>query len=264
MSAIAKDGYSPAMTTLDRDGVRVHYELGGPSDGRPALLLSHGFRASTRMWAPNLPALARRHLVVAWDMRGHGSSDAPVDPALYSRELSVDDMAAVLDAAGVERVVLVGMSLGGYLSLSFRLAHPERVAGLVLVDTGPGYRRENRRTAWNAHVARIADDLERRGVGALEPSPEVGSHDAAALARAARGIMAQHDGAVFESLGSIDVPTLIVGGSEDRDFLAAAEVMERRIAGARRVVLQGAGHAANMDAPAAFDAAVLKLLEDVE
>src|SRR3712207_7375453 len=68
----------------------------------------------------------------------------------------------------------------------------------------------------------------------------------AALARAARGITAQHDAAVFESLASIDVPALVVVGSEDRDYLGAADVMERRIPGARRVVLDGAGHAANM------------------
>jgi len=75
--------------------------------------------------------------------------------------------------------------------------------------------------------------------------------------------MAQHDAAVFESLASIDVPALVVVGSEDRDYLGAAEVMERRIPGARRVVLDGAGHAANMDAPDAFDAAVLDLLREV-
>jgi pimeloyl-ACP methyl ester carboxylesterase len=251
------------MATLDRDGVRIHYELHGPADGRPALLLSHGFRASTRMWAPNLPALAREHRVAAWDLRGHGRSDAPSDPGLYSRELSVGDMAAVLDAAGVERAVLVGMSLGGYLSLSFRLSHPERVAGLVLVDTGPGYRRDEAREAWNAYCERVARDLEERGVDALPPSPEVGSSDAAALAHAARGIMAQRDLAVFESLGTIDVPALVVVGSEDTDFLAAAEVMERRIPGARRVVLEGAGHAANMDAQPAFDAAVLEFLGEL-
>jgi pimeloyl-ACP methyl ester carboxylesterase len=252
------------MATVDRDGVRIHYELHGPADGRPALLLSHGFRASTRMWEPNVPALTREHLVAAWDLRGHGRSDAPSDPQLYSRELSVGDMAAVLDAAGVDRAVLVGMSLGGYLSLSFRLAHPERVVGLILVDTGPGFRRDEAREGWNTYCERVARDLEERGVDALPSSPEVGSYDAAALARAARGIMAQHDeGAVFASLGTIDVPTLVVVGADDTDFLAAAEVMERRIPGARRVVLDGAGHAANMDAAAAFDAAVLDFLADV-
>jgi pimeloyl-ACP methyl ester carboxylesterase len=252
------------MATLDRDGVQIHYELHGPPDGRPALLLSHGFRASTRMWAANLPALARERLVAAWDLRGHGSSEAPSDPHLYSRELSVGDMSAVLDAAGVDRAVLIGMSLGGYLSLSFRLAHPERVAGLVLVDTGPGFRRDEPREAWNAYCERVARDLEERGVDALPPSPEVGSYDPAALARAARGIMAQHDGGdVFASLATIDVPALVVVGSEDTDFLAAAEVMEARIPGARRVVLEGAGHAANMDAQEPFDTAVLEFLEEV-
>jgi pimeloyl-ACP methyl ester carboxylesterase len=252
-----------AMSTIDRDGVRIHYEAAGPSDGRPALLLSHGFRASTTMWEPNLPALAAKHRVLAWDMRGHGRSEGPDDPALYSQDLSVADMAALLDAEGIERAVLIGMSLGGYLSLAFRRRFPERVAALVLVDTGPGFRRDEEREAWNAWVEKNAAEVEVRGAAALPDSPEVSSHDPAALARAARGIMAQRDALVIESLPTIDVPTLIVVGAEDHDFLRAAATMEKRIPHARRVVIEGAGHAANMDAPETFNAAVLDLLSEL-
>jgi pimeloyl-ACP methyl ester carboxylesterase len=248
------------MPAIDREGVRIHYSEHGPADGRPALLLSHGFSASTAMWEPNLPALAERHRVLAWDMRGHGSSGAPQDPALYSHELSVGDMAAVLDAAAVDRAVLVGMSLGGYLSLAFHVRHPERVAGLVLVDTGPGYRCDDERAAWNAFVERTAADLEERGEAALSTSREVSSRDTGALARAARGIMAQHDASVIESLPSVAVPTLVVVGAEDAPFLRAADAMAERIPGARKLVIEGADHAANMDDPEAFGAAVLELL----
>src|SRR5947209_2870055 len=199
------------MAWLDRDGVRLFYEVhDGPADATP-LLLSHGFSASADMWRTNVPALAERRRVVAWDLRGHARSDAPADPALYSHALSVDDMAAVLDAAGVERAALCGMSLGGYLSLSFRLAHPERVAALVLVDTGPGYRRDSERDAWNEYCERTAADIEARGAIALRESPEVAEHpDLGGVARAARGIMAQRDASVIESLEAIDVPALVV------------------------------------------------------
>jgi pimeloyl-ACP methyl ester carboxylesterase len=250
------------MAWLDRDGVRLYYEVHeGPADAVP-LLLSHGFSASAAMWSTNAPALAEHRRVVAWDMRGHARSDAPADQALYSHELSVGDMAAVLDVASVRRAALCGMSLGGYLSLSFRLRHPERVAALVLVDTGPGYRRDTERDAWNAYCEQTAADLEARGLVALRDSPEVADHpDPGGLARAARGIMAQRDAAVIESLEAIDIPTLVVVGSEDTQFLRAADYMTARIPGARKLVVEGAGHAANVDAPELFNAAVNELLE---
>src|SRR6202000_3577428 len=82
------------------------------------------------------------------------------DMDLYSAQISVADMAAILDAAGADRAVLGGMSLGAYLSLAFSLVHPQRVAALVLVDTGPGYRNDAARDKWNAWVERRAQELE--------------------------------------------------------------------------------------------------------
>ncbi len=174
-------------------------------------------------------------------------------------------MAALLDAAGVEAAVLCGMSLGGFLSLRFRLAYPARVRALVLVDTGPGFRDPAARERWNQWARAQADDLEARGVDALPTGREQAQaqhvHGTRGIAHVARGILVQEDSSVFDSLGEIDVPTLIIVGSEDTQFRAAAEVMEARVAGARRVVLEGAGHAANIDAPAEFNAVVSDFLE---
>lgn len=254
------------MPVIDRDGVRVHYEIHGPTDGaQPALLLTHGYSATAEMWAPNLAALSADRKVITWDIRGHGRSDAPTDPASYSEELSVADMAALLDEAGpgTEKAVIGGLSLGGYLSLAFHLAHPDRVVGLVLCDTGPGYRRDEPRAEWNAMAARWADDFDKRGLAALGAGAEVrASHhrSAAGLALAARGILAQRDARVLESLSAIKVPTLIVVGAEDKPFLAAADMMAAKIPGATKVVLADAGHAANIDQPDAFNAVVLEFL----
>lgn len=255
------------MATLARDGISIEYELhGGPSD-RPPLLLTHGYGASGRMWEPNVPALAAGRRVITWDMRGHGSSDAPDDPSLYTHEACIEDMGALLDEAGASEAVLCGMSLGGFLSLAFRLRHPERVLALVLVDTGPGFRNDDAREAWNAWARDRADQLERDGLAAMPGGREQLQadhvHGAQGLAHAARGMLTQQDAAVFESLGSLSVPTLVVVGSEDAQFLAAADVMERRIPGARKVVLDGAGHAANMDAPDRFNATVSDFLEEL-
>jgi pimeloyl-ACP methyl ester carboxylesterase len=251
------------VAMLERDGVRIHYEVTGPAGATP-VLLTHGFSSSSLMWEPNLPALAGARPIITWDVRGHGLSDSPDDPALYSEALSVEDMAAVLDAAGVDRAVVGGLSLGGYLSLAFHLAHSERVAALMLFDTGPGYRRDEAREEWNRRVERTASAFETAGLDALTDSPEVArttQRNPAGLAMAARGIMAQRDSRVIDSLATIGVPALVVVGADDRPFLAAADYMTARIPGAVRVVLEGAGHASNIDRPAAFNQAVLEFLQ---
>ena len=227
------------MPMLDRDGTNIYYEVTGPEDGQIPILLTHGYSASAAMWAVNLPALSKDRQVISWDIRGHARSDSPDDPR-YTEALSVDDMAAILDVAGVQRAVVGGLSLGGYLSLAFNLRFPERVAALMLFDTGPGYRRQEGRDQWNnGMVERSATNYEERGLAALGSSPEVAAsasrhREPLGLARAARGIMAQHDSRVIDSLPTISVPTLIVVGANDTGFLAAADVMEAKTSRRRR------------------------------
>jgi pimeloyl-ACP methyl ester carboxylesterase len=249
--------------TLRRDGVALHYETHGSVSERPALLLTHGYAASTLMWAPNVPALAADRRVVAWDLPGHGRSASPDDPAAYSEAAALADMAAVLDACGLARAVLVGMSLGGYLSLAFLARHPERVAALVLVDTGPGFKNDAARDRWNRDAEGRAAALEDDGLDALGSGPEVAVsvHDPAGLARAARGMLTQHDGHVMASLPAIRVPTLVIVGEQDEPFRAAADYMAAKIPDAPSVVIPGAGHAANLDQPEAFNAAVRAFLD---
>ena len=252
------------MNRLQRpDGVTLAFQVHNPQATGVPLLLTHGFGATSGMWNPNIDALSVDRPVIVWDQRGHGSSDAPDDMDRYSEAISVADMAAILDAAGVDRAVVGGMSLGGYLSLAFHLVHPQRVAALVLVDTGPGYRKDEARDKWNAWVERRAQQLER-GQAKADTSAEVAQavHEhPEGLPRAARGVMAQKDARVITSLDSIAVPTLVVVGAQDTDFLAGAEYMHRKIPNSRKVVIDNAGHAANMDQPGAFNAAVRELLE---
>src|SRR5580765_2086425 len=121
------------MPHLDRGGVRIWYEARGAG---PAVLLTHGYSATSRMWGPQIRGLADRFRLIVWDIRGHGESDSPEDPAEYSEEIAVADMAAILDACGVERAAVGGLSLGGYLSLAFNVGHSARVRALMLFDTG--------------------------------------------------------------------------------------------------------------------------------
>ncbi|HZM32444.1 MAG TPA: alpha/beta fold hydrolase [Acidimicrobiales bacterium] len=250
------------MDLLERDdGVRIAYTVHNPGGAGTPLVLSHGFAATSGMWDPNVAALAADRPVVVWDFRGHGQSDAPDDPAAYSEEASVGDIDALLDILAAPRAVLAGMSLGGYLTLAYHLAHPDRVAGLVLVDTGPGFRNPEARERWNRMAEGFARAIERDG--ALSGSREVAQavhRDPRGLVHTARRTLVQRDDRVLSSLGSVAVPTLVIVGADDRDFLAGSEYMATRIPGARKVVLPDAGHAANLDQPALFDAAVTEFL----
>src|SRR5689334_10865377 len=224
------------MPEIDRDGVKIYYEVHG--EGRP-VLLSHGFTASSGMWKPQIGALVERgYRLIAWDQRGHGRSSYPDDPADYRQELAVGDMAAVLDAVGANRAVIGGLSLGGYLSLAFHLQYPQRTAALALFDTGPGFRNDDARPKWNALAERYAIDFTERGLDALPSRAEVEKRhrNADGLARAARGLLVQHDARALASLPDIRVPALVLVGEEDEGFLAASAYMGQKIPGAEYVV----------------------------
>jgi pimeloyl-ACP methyl ester carboxylesterase len=249
------------MARLDRDGVAIHYEVHGQG---PAILLSHGYSATCRMWDGQVAALADRWRVIVWDMRGHGESDYPADPAAYSEPATVEDMASILAACGEKRAVIGGLSLGGYMSLAFHRAYPAMTRALMIFDTGPGFRNADAREAWNQRSRQRGDDLDARGLWALGTSDEVRMsrhRNASGLAGAARGMLTQRDDAVIRSLETIAVPSLVLVGSEDRNFLAATDYMARKIPGATKVVIGGAGHAANLHQPAAFNQAVTTFLE---
>jgi len=250
------------MPYLDRAGTRIYYEVADGPAGRAPLLLSHGYGASSAMWRPNVAALAADRQVITWDMRGHGRSDSPDDPEQYSHAACVADMAALLDAAGAERAVLGGLSLGGFLSLEFVLEHPDRVDAVMLFDTGPGYRSDQARQQWNDRAFATADRLERDGIAALGGSAEAdyGHRSARGLALAARGMLAQRDGRVIESLPSVKVPVLVLVGARDKAFLPAAGYLAAKIPGAVQVVVPDAGHVSNADQPGAFNRSVLDFL----
>jgi pimeloyl-ACP methyl ester carboxylesterase len=249
------------VPTIDRDGVSIHYETHGSG---PPLLLSHGYGATCRMWDGQIAAFADRHRVIVWDMRGHGQSGDPPEHALYSQALTVGDMAAVLDACGEERAVVGGLSLGGVMSLAFHIAHPERVVALVLCDTGPGFRNPHAREQWNDRAEARARDLETIGLAAIRGGSETRlgtQRSARGLAGAARGMLTQHTSDLIDSLPDIAVPTLVLVGGEDRNFLAAADYMAAKIPGAQKIVIPAAGHAANLDQPKAFNRAVAAFLD---
>jgi pimeloyl-ACP methyl ester carboxylesterase len=249
------------MPLLPRNGVELYYETHGNG---PALLLTHGFAATSEMWREQVAPLSRRHTLVLWDMRGHGRTVAPADDAFYSEAETVADMAAILDAVGVKRAIVGGLSLGGYMSLAFYGAHPERVTALLVIDTGPGFRKDEARAQWNERARERAAALEREGLGQLQSRSKemaMSRHGSAeALARAARGMLTQRDDRVIRGLPDIAVPALVIAGAQDAPFLAATDYMAQKIPNATKVIIEGAGHAANIDQPAAFNDALERFL----
>jgi pimeloyl-ACP methyl ester carboxylesterase len=252
------------MAVLARPGGSISYQVTG--SGQPPLLLSHGYGATSAMFRQNLAVAAARNQVVTWDMRGHGSSDYPTDAGSYNSAATLADMAAILAELGLDRVVLGGHSLGGYLSLDFALSQPGRVAGLVLIDTGPGFRNDAARDDWNRRADRTAARLEAQGLAALGSSAELhsGEHrDATGLIHAARQTLTQRDSHVIDGLTSIQAPTLVIVGADDTPFLGAADYLSAKIPRARKVVIPAAGHAPNVSHPELFNAELRSFLDEI-
>lgn len=187
----------------------------------PSLILTHGFGDSSATWDALWPALARGHCVLRWDLVGHGRSPRPEAAAAYSREVAVDDLGTMIDRVGGE-AVLVGHSLGGYLSLCRAVTKPMGVRALVLLSTGPGYRDPTARERWNRGVRRVAERFE--------------------LPPVACRLVEQHDDLVIANVSRIRVPVLLVCGEEDRAYHAGLRFLEGRLPDARLALVPGAGH----------------------
>jgi pimeloyl-ACP methyl ester carboxylesterase len=151
------------------------------------------------------------------------------------------------------------------MSLAFYRAHPERVRALLIIDTGPGFKKDDAREAWNKRAHDTADRFEQHGLDVLKSASRerssVSHRDASGLARAARGMLTQRDARVIELLPEINVPSLVVVGADDTPFLAASDYMAAKIPGAKKAVIPAAGHAVNIDQPQAFIDAVVPFLE---
>ena len=264
---------------LASDGVVLYAEAHGT--GLP-VLFSCPLNTTCENWRPQVdPLVAQGFRVVLWDFRGHGRSEAPDDPAAYSMEQVVDDLGRVLDWAAPETpAVLGGLSFGGLASLHFALRAPARVRGLLLIDSGPGFKNPEAQKRWEAGVEKTASFLERKGMQAFVESraaaTTIGSRPELPAAQAAlRAIAAQqpvglaHFGRcvaalappVIDELASIRIPALVIVGEHDAAYQRAAQVMQARLPLAEAVTIAGAGHIVNLEAAETFNAAALAFLE---
>lgn len=206
----------------------------------PPVVLTHGFADDAATFDRLVPALTR-HRLARWDLPGHGSSGVGPQPSSRGAALAWLDGAIV--AAGPGPTVLIGHSLGGYLSLCRTVIDPTGIAALVLVSTGPGFRNPAKREQWGTFIADYAD---RHGV------PE-----------GARGIAGQPDSLVLDGLASVDVPVLVVVGGDDVRYHAGCRIIVDEVADGELVVVDGAGHFPHQTHPDAVGGKVRELLRRV-
>lgn len=257
------------------NGATLHYVDQGDPAALPVVFL-HGFPFSRRLWDREVELTAARWRAIAVDLRGHGESS--VGDGQYTIEGHVDDLIGLLDHLGIERAVLVGLSMGGYIALRAVERNPERVRALVLADTrseadddaGRLKRAETIRTV-KAHGAEVFARAFLPAVFA--PASLTGKPEAVELIRATiagtaplslagtlLALAARTD--TTASLHRIAVPTLVLVGEHDAlTPPAAARALQERIPGARLQVIPGAGHLSNLENPAEFQAALLEFLE---
>jgi 3-oxoadipate enol-lactonase len=253
------------------DGIRLNYEVAG--DGRP-IAFAHSLAMDRTLWHVQERHFGGRHRVLTYDARGHGASDKPPGP--YSVERFGEDFFGVLQAAGIARAVVVGLSMGGMAAQALAIAHPEAVAVLVLADTtcwygetGPRDWGQRAETAETQGLASLVDFQLTRWFSdrTRAEQREIVDHatrvflanDVAAYAASCRALGAMD---LRQGLARVRCPTLILVGEEDYATPPAmAEDLQRRIAGSELVVLPGVRHLSAVEAPDVVNAHVDRLLE---
>jgi len=251
---------------------RLHVDVEG--DG-PVVVLMHGLGGSARNWGPQVRALRSRYRVVRFDARGHARSEAPSAPQAYEPEAFVADVGRVLDQVGATRATVGGLSMGAGVALRFALAHPDRVTALVLAAF-PGSRDGD---GFASVGLAFADAIERRGLEAAGAEFVWGDdsrldsagrlvkqgfleHPPHALASTLRKLVAAQPSVdeLAPVLAGLRTPALLIVGAEDRGSLEPSRQLAAALPNARLVVIPGAGHVVNLQAPKEFNAALLEFL----
>ena len=246
-------------------------------EGRP-VVFAHGTLMDRTMFAPQLEALRDEYRAVAYDLRARTDRYAPG----YDLWDLTDDCAALLDGIGEDSAVIAGMSMGGFMALRFALAHPERVDGLVLIDSMATPHPEAEREAFAELVAPFEGNHEPApreitegsaaelfGETTREERPELveswvdrwATYPAAAVHNELHSWLGRED--VTDRLSEIDVPTLIVHGEEDPSIAPSqAEPMLEQLPDAEMAVVPEAGHTSNLERPEPVNAAIRSFLDE--
>ncbi len=272
----------PHITT--DDDVKLYYEETG--SGLPVVFV-HEFAGDYRSYEMQMRYFGQRYRCVAYNARGYPPSDVPKDPAKYSQDRARDDIRAVLDALKIEQAHIVGLSMGGFATLHFGFTYPTRARSLVVAGCGYGAAPDKRAQfaaeaeAAAAHfenqtMAKAAEgyalgptrvqfqNKDRRGW--TEFANQLAEHSTEGSALTMRGVQARRPSLfdLVEQMKTITAPTLIMTGDEDWPCLEPALLMKRTIPTAALVVMPNAGHAINLEDPAAFNQHIADFFHSVD
>jgi pimeloyl-ACP methyl ester carboxylesterase len=271
------------MPHAPSQGARIYYEETGK--GTPILFI-HEFGGDHRSWNDQMRHFGRGWRCITWAARGYPLSDAPDDEKLYGQDFFNQDAIAVLDAAGVDKAHVVGLSMGGYTALMLAVRYPQRVISCTAAGAGSGALKSTRgqfleeareRAAAFDRAGRI--DGEAYGLSAtrvqLQNKDPIGwrtfvthlsEHPAHAAAKTLRMVQAGRASLydLESELKGIKAPVLLLVGDEDEPCLDVNLWMKRLMPTARLGFLPGSGHAINLEEPALFNQLVEQFIADVE
>jgi 3-oxoadipate enol-lactonase len=257
---------------IKANGININYELSGP-DNAQVVMLSHSLAASLAMWEPQIAALTARYRVLRYDLRGHGSSDAPIGP--YTFDNLADDALGLLRALNIKRCHFVGLSIGGMIGQALGLRAAPEIASLTLCATSSRMPAEMQ-SVWDARIAQVrAQGVGSIASGTMERWFTPAFHTAQAATIAKVGAMIAGTSAegfagcasaittlnFTDQLKKISLPTLLIVGRDDPGTpVAASEAIQREIKSAELVVLENAMHICNIEQAELFNRALLEFL----
>ena len=262
------------------NGISIYYESHG--SGFP-LVFAYGLGGNTGEWSGQVPAFSQRYRFIVWDPRGHGKSESPPHADQYGMQTSAEDLHGLLDHLGIERAYVGGLSMGGGIAARFAVAYPERVAGLLIIDSASasGLPTPPTMRAMREKSIQLAETQGMEAVAdyCIEANPNLAMEAKAGheglervrdryralnptgYAHTIRAML-QPDFPT-EKLTEITAPTLVLAGDQD-PALEAARLTHSKIPGAELVVIPNAGHLSNLDQPEEFNRCVLEFLQKVE
>ncbi|MEK9645016.1 MAG: alpha/beta hydrolase [Alphaproteobacteria bacterium] len=266
------------------DGVKLYYEEAG--DGTPILFI-HEFAADWRGWEPQMNHFSRRHRCITYSARGYPPSDIPENVESYSQDIARADALAVLDHLGIEKAHIVGLSMGGFATLHFGLAYPDRALSLTICGCGYGAE-PGTRDEFKALSLRVAENFETRG--AKDYAEEYGSqqgrhtfmakdprgwrefvnrlaeHSDIGSALTQRGVQASRPGLwdLQDEISKVPVPAMVVTGDEDQRCLVPGLFMKEHLPKGRLFVMPNTSHVLNLEEPQLFNGVLEQFILDVE
>ena len=275
----------PIMPTLATDdGVGLYYEETG--SGTPVVFV-HEFAGDHRSWEPQVRHFSRRYRCITYNARGYPPSDVPGDVERYSQDRARDDVRCVLDALGIPRAHVVGLSMGAFATLHFGMAYPDRASALVAAGIGHGahpaacerFREDARALASQMLEQGMAEAARTYGHGphriqlqAKDPRSFAdfvryfSEHSARGSANTMLGYQARRPSLydLVDEIGKMTTPLLVVAGDEDDPTIEPSILIKRAAPGAALAMLPKCGHVLNMEEPALFNRIVEDFFHQVE